>query len=65
MEKCYESLCRLMNDGRVIRSRTTDFASLCRSVGADEDEVSNMLYRDFGMSGDDILEAFRAGYVKK
>lgn len=65
MEKCYESLCRLMNDGRVIRSRTADFSSLCRSVGADETGLSNMLYREFGMSGDEILEAFRTGHVKK
>lgn len=61
----YESVCGMVNDARVLKSRRTDFRSVCMRAGADEVSLSNMFYRNFGMSGDDVLEALRTGRMKK
>lgn len=58
-------ICERMNDADFIMGRDADFGLLCRDEGADPDAVCNLLYGIFGMSGDELLDAFRSGRAKK
>lgn len=60
-EIIYEKVCRrLFIEGDSCASKT-DFTAICAEVGVGLVKANNILYRRLGMSGDDILMAFRNG----
>ena len=61
MEKIYEKVCGILSTGRVYRRRHADFDEICSEAGIGRVKMDNLLYERFGMSGIDILEAFRKG----
>lgn len=63
IEKIYEKVCGILSERKVFRSRRTDFGKICHENGAARVEIDNLLYERLGMSGEDILEAFREGKV--
>jgi hypothetical protein len=65
MDGSYERLCEMMGDGRNIRNVKVDFRSLCGRIGADHKALCDLFYMRLGMSGDEVLEAFRTGRKKK
>ena len=40
---------------------TLTFADVCRHFRADPGRMDNMMYATYGMSGDEIIEQYRAG----
>ena len=60
-EKIFEKVCRILSIEEVFSSRTADFASVCKEVGVGCVKMNNILYERMGLSGNDILTAFRNG----
>lgn len=60
-EKLYEKICGLLLSRRIYRSRKTDFDEICSEEGIRRVKMDNLLYERFGMSGSDVLAAFRKG----
>ena len=62
-ETIYEKICGILSTGRVYRNRNVDFDEICSDAGVCRVMMDNLLYERFGMSGSDMLEAFRRGGI--
>ena len=63
-EKIYEKVCSLLSAEDTYGKMMSDFDSICAKVGVGRVRMNNILYERLGMSGDDILMAFRYGKAR-
>jgi hypothetical protein len=59
MENIYEKVCRVLAAGGFCRNTETRFEDICEEAGVGRVTMDNLLYERFGMSGCDMLRAFR------
>ena len=58
MRSSFESICARMSESCPGPDPISGFSMLCMLEGVDSVEANNLLYEEFGMSGEDILEQF-------
>lgn len=63
-EMIYEKVCSLLSAEDTYGNGMADFDSICAAVGVGKVRMNNILYERLGMSGDDILMAFRYGNAR-
>jgi len=59
----YERVCGILADRETLRNGNRSFEDICSEAGAVRVDVDNLLYERLGMSGEELLEAFRRGKV--
>lgn len=57
--KDYEKVLRRMSVASPVIESNLQFSLLCIAEGVDRVWIDNMLYADFGMSGEEILDCMR------
>ena len=58
MNEAFYSICDRMSESCPGLDPIWGFSMLCMLEGVDSVAANNLLYEDFGMSGEDILEQF-------
>ena len=58
MKATFESICSRMFEPCPAPDPISGFSMLCMLEGADSVALNNLLYEEFGMSGEEILERF-------
>ena len=57
--QAYETFCRLMAEERLYIDPSISYASVCRALGADPDELDRELEEELGYSGEALIAHFR------
>lgn len=60
-EMIYAKVCGLLSSGKIYRKANANFNDICADAGVKRVGMDNLLYERFGMSGSDMLMAFRRG----
>lgn len=55
----YEKFSRLLLDEEIYRNPATTFAGICTIIGADPEALGDLVMKEMGMNGDEIIEAYR------
>lgn len=62
----YERFCALMTEKELYKDESVSYRSVCDSLGVSQDELDDVLMSEMGMSGRQVMDAFRKGtFLKK
>ena len=55
----YAAFSRLLEEDKLYRDRSLRFEDLCQRIGTDPAALEEVLLRELGMTGEEILSMFR------
>lgn len=64
-DNIYREFCVMMTEDRLYEDLSVSYADICRELGVEPSELDELLVRELGYTGEELIEEYRAGTARE